>query len=102
MHWYNTLRRHGSLRDQTPQQKWDKYYQKMLFTFALSGQAEAGNAGAQPARNILINGDDGEGILQVIPSPSQSSLLNIPLKTQPQKEEIDLNSFEKTVQFIGG
>lgn len=104
MYWYNCLRRHGSLNDRTPQQKWDEYEKKQMIgkiIFALSGKAEVGNAGEQPARNNPINEDDWEGMLQIVPSPSQSSLLNMPLKTQRPKKEIDLNSFEKSVQFIG-
>lgn len=102
MLWYNCVRRHGALHNQTPQQKWDEYYRKILFTFALSGQAEAGNAGEQPARNILTNEDDGEGMLQFVPSLSQSSLLNDASKNSKENEQNNLNSFEKSVQFIGG
>jgi len=109
MRWYNTLRRHGSLDDQTPQQKWDAFYREKLFTFAWSGQAEAGAAGEQPARNNLTNGDVAEGMMQtclpagtVVPSLAPSSLLLIPSKTQQPNEKKYLNSFEKSVQFIGG
>jgi transposase InsO family protein len=101
MRWYNTKRRHGSLNDRTPQQKWDEFYRENLFTFALSGQAEAGNAGEQPARNNLTNGDVAEGMMQIVPPPAPSSLLLIPSKTQKENEN-GLNSFEKSVQFIGG
>lgn len=100
MHWYNSLRRHGALNDQTPQQKWDEYYRKILFTFALSGQAEAGNAGEQPTRNILTNGEGMEGA--TAPSFPKSSLLIYPSKNSNKNLENNLNSFEKSVQFIGG
>jgi len=78
------------------------------------GKAEVGNAGEQPARNNPINGDGMEGMLKIIPSRFHpiappagragigSSLLQMPSKTQNQKKENQLNSFEKTVQFIGG
>ncbi len=99
MYWYNCLRRHGSLNDQTPQQKWDRYERKKL-NFTSSGKAEVGNAGEQPTRNIPINGDGMEGMLKIVPSHFHpidigSSLLLMPLKTQNPKEENRLNSFEK-------
>jgi len=46
--------------------------------FALSGQAEMGNAGEQPIRNNLIDEDKREGMRQIIPSHFKTSLLNIP------------------------
>lgn len=102
MHWYNTLRRHGTLNDQTPQKKWDEYYRKMLITFTLSGQAEAGNAGAQPARNILTDGDNLEGAIINAPSTPKLSLSIYPLKNSNENQQNNLNLLEKTVQFIGG
>jgi transposase InsO family protein len=106
MYWYNCLRRHGSLNDQTPQQKWDRYERKKL-NFTSSGKAEVGNAGEQPTRNIPINGDGMEGMLKIVPAHFHpidigSSLLLMPLKTQSPKEGNRLNSFEKNVQLIGG
>lgn len=106
MYWYNCLRRHGSLNNLTPQQKWDRYEKKKLI-FTPSGKAEVGNAGEQPTRNIPINGDKMEGILKIVPSNFHpiaigSSLLQMPSKTQTPKEENQLNSFEKSVQLIGG
>jgi hypothetical protein len=109
MYWYNCIRRHGSLNDQTPQQKWDRYEKKKLI-FTLSGKAEVGSAGEQPTRNISINGDEMEGMLKIVPSyfpyfhpvAIGSSLLQMPSKTQTPKEENQLNSFEKSVQLIGG
>jgi hypothetical protein len=75
--------------------------------FTLSGKAEVGNAGEQPTRNIPINGDEMEGMLEIVPSNFHpiaigSSLLQMPSKTQTPKEENQLNSFEKSVQLIGG
>jgi len=107
MHWYNFRRKHGAIDFMTPMQKWDAFYREMLSKFALSGQAEAGNAGEQPARNTPANGDDRQGIVQIIPCPSQSSLLKMPSKTQSgsfcaEDEESVANLFEKIVQFIRG
>ena len=98
--WYNYERKHGELGRITPQQKWDQYEKKNTtgkIIFALSGKAEAGNAGEQPARNNLNNGDCQEGMNLIIPSFQKPSLLPMPLKTQRAKEQTDLNSFEKSV-----
>ena len=78
-------------------EKWEAFYREMLHKFALSGQAEAGNAGEQPARNNLANGDDWQEMMQIVSCHSQSSLLNMPSKTQ-----IPEHHFWKSVQFIGG
>lgn len=107
MHWYNFKRKHGAIGFITPMKKWEAFYRKLLSTFALSGQAEAGNAGEQPARNNLTNGDDRQGRVQIVPCPSQSSLLKMPSKTQlanysASNEESVANLFEKIVQFIRG
>lgn len=102
MHWYNFKRKHGAIGFITPMEKWEAFYQEMLATFTMSGQAEAGNAGEQPARNNLNNGDAWEGMTIIVPSLCEPSLLQIPPKTQKQKEENGLNLFEKSVQFIGG
>ena len=102
MHWYNFKRKHGAIGFMTPMEKWEAYYRKRWVTFTLSGQAEAGNAGEQPARNNLTSEDERQGMVQIIPCPSQSSLLNMPSKTQTKKQQTGLNHFEKTVQFIGG
>ncbi len=82
VYWYNFKRKHGQIGMTTPVKKWEAYYRKMFSTFVLSGQAESGNAGEQPARNNLINGDDRQGMTQIVPCPSQSSLLPMPQKTQ--------------------
>lgn len=112
MHWYNYRRKHGAIGFITPMQKWDKFYRETLATFALSGKAESGNAGEQPARNNLTNGDDRQGAKQHVPCPSQpitigSSLLKMPSKTSsknycPQNDPSVANLFEKSVQFFGG
>ncbi len=107
MHWYNFRRKHGQIGMTTPVKKWEAYYRKIFSTFALSGQAEAGNAGEQPARNNLTGEDDRQGMVQILPCPSQSSLLEMPSKTQSSifctlDEQSVANLFEKTVQFIGG
>lgn len=58
-------------------------YNKMI-NFALSGEAEAGVAGEQPARNNLMNGDDEEGVLHgSFPAFSYKlSPFSMPQKTQ--------------------
>lgn len=107
MHWYNCKRKHGAIAFMTPMKKWEAFYREVLSTFALSGQAEAGNAGEQPARNNLTNADDRKGMIQIVSCPSQSSLLKMPSKTQSGtcnvgNEESVANLFEKIVQFIRG
>lgn len=107
MHWYNFKRKHGAIGFMTPVRKWEEFYQKTLFTFTLSGEAEAGNAGKQLARNSLTNGDDQQGKVKIIPCPSQSSLLTMPSKTQSGSygaatEQSVANLFEKIVQIIRG
>ena len=102
MHWYNYKRKHGAIGFVTPMEKWAAYYEKNMPTFGMPGQAEAGNAGGQPARNNPANGDEWQGMKQTVPCHSQSSLLQMPSKTQSQKQKNGLNLFEKSVQFIGG
>jgi hypothetical protein len=114
MHWYNFRRKHGAIGFMTPVKKWEEFYQKTLFTFTLSGEAEADHAGEpacsadrQPVRNNLTNEDDQRGRVQIIPCSSPSSLLTMPSKTQSvsygvSDEQSVVNLFEKIVQFIGG
>jgi putative transposase len=102
MHWYNTKRRHGSLNDLTPCQIWDAFYKENLIRFTLSGEAEVGSAGEQLTRINLTNGEVGEGMIPVIPSFHTNSLLPMPPKTQNKSETNYLNSFEESVQFLGG
>ena len=69
--WYNNVRKHGQLGRITPAQKWEDYFkQKSIETtnFDLSDQAEAGNAGEQPARNNLTDEDVLEGAFFKVPS----------------------------------
>ena len=71
--WYNHSRKHGSIGRITPQKKWDDYEKKKVIAriiFALSGKAEAGHAGEQPARNNPSNGNDPEELLQIVSSGS--------------------------------
>lgn len=98
--WYNNERKHGQLGRITPQTKWNQYQNNI---FALSGEAESGNAGEQPARNSLMNGNDQEQVLynESAPSLNQSFLFQIPEKTQPKKEDSDLNSLDGFIQQIG-
>jgi transposase InsO family protein len=73
LEWYNHSRKHGSIGRITPQKKWDDYEKKKILAriiFALSGKAEAGNAGEQPTRNNLSNENDPEELLQVVSSGS--------------------------------
>ena len=67
--------------------------QKMLDrlnTFTRSGEAEAGNAEEQPARNNLTDGDDQEG---VIITPSSPNFLKSSLSYIPEKNLDPLNEF---------
>jgi putative transposase len=91
--FYNERRRHGSIARQSPKHQWDEYEKS---NFATSGQAEAGNAGEQPARNNLMNGEVLEGAVTV---PSTSKNFFVPI---PQKTQLVTNRFEKSVQLLGG
>ena len=73
--FYNERRRHGSLSRKTPQQVWKG------FNFEMSDQAEAGNAGEQPARNILTSEDAAEGANHA-PSFTNNIFVAMPQKTQ--------------------
>jgi putative transposase len=53
--FYNERRRHGSLGQITPTQMWEQYKKT---NFEVSGKADAGSAGEQPARNALMNGEE--------------------------------------------
>jgi transposase InsO family protein len=94
--WYNHGRRHGMIGKITPQHRFDRFFANLKS----SGEAEAGSAGEQPARNILINGDGGVGSNPPVLSQSPS-LLTCLQKTQITDPEC-LNHFGKTVQIIGG
>ena len=94
--WYDTKRKHGQIGRITPQQKFDAFFNN----FKPSGEAEAGSAGEQPARNILTNGDGWVGSNPSALSP-KPSLLPCLQKTQKNHPEC-LNHFGKIVQIIGG
>lgn len=97
--WYNNQRKHGQLGRITPHQKWQNHQNT---TFVASGEAESGNAGEQPARNSLTNGnDDGEKTTPHLPT-KPSFLFQMPKKTQTQSESTDLNSPSVFIQSIGG
>ena len=90
-----------------PQQVWNEYEQQILkekSIFSLSGEAEMGNAGEQPNRNILMDGNETEG--ENINPPSapinQSSLSDYAFKNSKENEQNNLNSFVKSVQLLGG
>lgn len=86
LEWYNNERKHGQLGRITPQAKWNQYQNNI---FAISSEAESGNAGEQPARNSLMNGNDKEQVLNQESAPSlrPSFLFQMPEKTQPKNEE---------------
>ena len=94
--WYNSRRKHGQLANKTPQQVWEHYCRN----FEKSGQAESGNAGEQPARNNLMNGEVGEETSNA-PSLPENIFVPMPQKTQTYQPD-NLNHLEKTVQLIGG
>lgn len=98
--WYNYERKHGLLGRITPDQKWNQCQNNK---FVSSGEAETGNAGEQPARNSLTNGNDQEQVSnnESAPSSNQSFLFHIPEKTQAKEESTDLNSSGNFVQKIG-
>ena len=102
--FYNNRRLHGGIEFKTPAQKWNEFAEKEITNFIGSGEAESGNAGEQPARNNLTNGDDVKGEIKHAPfsSENRSSLFLIPEKTRNQNQNLNSNLFEKTVQNIGG
>ena len=64
----------------TPAQKWNDFEGKEITNFIESGEAESGNAGEQPARINLTNGDDAERDIKPATSypGKESSLFQIP------------------------
>jgi transposase InsO family protein len=99
--FYNHRRLHGGIDFKTPQKMWDEYEKSK---FAKSDEAEAGNAGEQPARNNLTDGDESEEVANPASSSPflNSSLSLIPSKTQTNQVVTNLNRLEKSVQVIGG
>ena len=102
--FYNNCRLHGGIDFKTPAQKWNEFEKKEITNFIWSCEAESGNAGEQPARNNLTNGDDQKGEIKPAPfsSENESSLFHIPEKTRNQNHSLNSNLFEKSVQIIGG
>lgn len=70
--------------------------------FALLEKAEMGNAGEQPIRNNLTNGEVMEGAVKIVPSFQESSLLLNALKNSHEKEGSVVNLFRKNVQLLRG
>jgi transposase InsO family protein len=70
--------------------------------FALSEKAEMGNAGEQPIRNNLTNGEVTEGAVKIVPSFHDSSLLQNALKNSQENNALVVNHFRKNLQLIGG
>ena len=87
--FYNNRSIHGGIEYKTPCQKWDDYFGNNN-NFNLPDEAKPGNAGEQPARNNLANGNDTEGVNKNAPSSSQneSFLLNMTQKTQDDVDNI--------------
>lgn len=95
--WYNGRRKHGQLASKTPRQMWEHCYTN----FEKSGEVEAGNAGEQPARNNLTNGEVLKGAANDAPSIPENIFVPMPQKTQIPNTN-NLNHLRKTVQLIGG
>ena len=104
--FYNNRRIHRGIGGKKPQQLWNEYETLILkekTNFVLSGEAEAGNAGEQTARNTLMDGDGAEGAINAPSAPILKSSLSLnAFKNSNSKEQTDLNSFEKNAQLLGG
>lgn len=69
-----------------------------MTNFTSSEEAETGNAGEQPVRNILINGDHRmEGAGKPTPSTLKLSLFQNASKNRLNLYQYNLNSFDKSV-----
>lgn len=77
----------------------ERILRKKRAYICLSGEAETGNTGGQPAKNNLANREELQGMQQTVPCSSQSSLLQMPSKLNAQNKK-SLNLL-KSVQFIG-
>jgi putative transposase len=103
--WYNYVRKHGSLKKITPQQKWELYEKQKLHRLtilAASDKAETGPAGEQPVRNSPMIGDRKAEVMKVTSALlSNLSLCKMPEKTQHNGGN-DLNSGLISLQLIGG
>lgn len=101
--FYNNRRIHGGIDYKTPQKMWDEYLLMEKTNFTVSGEAETGNAGEQPDRNNLMDGDVQEGAINAPSSPLTKSSLSLDaLKNSNENEHKNLNSLEKSAQVIGG
>ncbi len=99
--FYNNRRLHSGINYKTPQQVWDEY---QTSNFEESGEAEAGNAGEQPARNNLMNGEGWEGVLKA-PSTPETIFVPMPQKTQTANKKYfltNLNCSENSLQIMRG
>jgi hypothetical protein len=100
---FRMLRKVHNIGIKKPQQAWDEYaYQNP--DFKPSAAAEAGNAGGQPARNMLTNEDIPEEVDKPASSNSFSiiSLFLDASKNASQGVLTDLNSWDNAFQLIGG
>jgi len=70
--------------------------------FALSGQAEMGNAGEQPIRNNLTSGENTEGAVQKAPSIPELSQLKNASENSKANNDLVVNHFRENVQLLGG
>lgn len=94
--FYNERRRHGSLGQIAPMQVWEEY-EKTNFT--PPGEADAGPAGEQPARNNPVNGEEkGKQQLPLLLPPQKTFFVPMPPKTHGKQP----NCFLKSVQFLRG
>lgn len=86
--FYNQRRRHGSLGQISPAAMWERY---KTTNFEPPGEADAGNAGEQPARNNPVNGEEKrEEPAPAASSPPNSSLF--PCLQKPIGEKAKLFS----------
>jgi transposase InsO family protein len=94
--FYNNRRLHSGVEYKTPQQAWTEYEK---INFVKSDEAEAGNAGEQPARNNLISGEVLEGVYNA-PSSPENIFAAMPQKTQSlttKHFQTNLNCLEKSL-----
>jgi putative transposase len=95
MYWYNHLRRHGSLKGLTPDEKWAQgwiYFSlRRPFTPLLDGWTKPANLFEKWMKvQRLCNG------LDIVKTDNQF------YSTEKQSDDLVVNSFAKTVQLMGG
>jgi hypothetical protein len=90
--FYNERRRHGSLDQQPTKKVWDAFERN---NFGTSGEADAGNAGEQPARNSLMNGEE----KREEPALASSSPLNSSLFPCLQKPKNSLSVLKNLCSY---